>query len=107
MNGPNYQVRLKGRAWFSADTYQILRMESNLVAPIPEIHLLADDTVIEYGPVNFRQDNTTLWLPESAEVYFAWLGKRIHRRHEFSNYFLFGINDQQQIGAPKAGTGAQ
>lgn len=107
MNGPNYQVRLKGRAWFSAETYQILRMESNLVAPIPEIHLLADDTVIEYGPVNFRQADTTLWLPESAEVYFAWLGKRIHRRHEFSNYFLFGIDDQQKIGAPKAGTGTE
>ena len=106
MNGPSYQVRLKGRAWFSAESYEILRMESNLVAPIPEIRLLADHTVIEYGPVNFRQANTTLWLPQSAEVYFAWLGKRVHRRHEFSNYLLFGIDDQQQINAPKTGAGS-
>jgi hypothetical protein len=101
MNGPSYQVRLRGRAWISAENYDIIRLESNIVAPVPQIRLLADHTVIEYGPVNFNQGNTTLWLPESAEVYFAWLGKRIHRRHEFSNYFLFGIDDQQQINAPK------
>lgn len=101
MNGPNYQVRLKGRAWISAESYDIIRLESSLVAPVPQIRLLADHTVIEYGPVNFRQANTTLWLPKSAEVHFAWLGRRIHRRHEFNNYLLFGIDDQQRINAPK------
>jgi tetratricopeptide (TPR) repeat protein len=101
MNGPNYQVKLKGRAWISAENYDILRLESDIVAPIPQIRLMADHTNIEYGPVTFREANTTLWLPQSAEVYFAWLGRRIHRRHEFSNYLLFGIDDQQQIGDPK------
>jgi tetratricopeptide (TPR) repeat protein len=101
MNGPNYQVKLKGRAWISAENYDILRLESDIVAPIPQIKLMADHTNIEYGPVTFREANTTLWLPQSAEVYFAWLGHRIHRRHEFSNYFLFGIDDQQHIGDPK------
>lgn len=102
MNGPNYPVRLKGRAWISAENYDIIRLESTIVAPVPQIHLLADHTIIEYGPVNFRQADTTLWLPVSAEVYCAWLGRRFHRRHEFSNYLLFGIDDQQQINAPKA-----
>jgi tetratricopeptide (TPR) repeat protein len=102
MNGPNYEVKLKGRAWISTDNYGIIRLESDIVAPIPQIRLMADHTNIEYGPVNFREANTTLWLPQSAEVYFAWLGRRIHRRHEFSNYLLFGIDDQQHIGDPKA-----
>jgi tetratricopeptide (TPR) repeat protein len=107
MNGPNYEVKLKGRAWISADNYGIIRLESDIVAPIPQIRLLADHTNIEYGPVNFREANTTLWLPQSAEVYFAWLGRRIHRRHEFSNYLLFGIDDQQHIGDPKAKVDSQ
>jgi len=107
MNGPNYQVRLKGRAWISADSYEIIRMESDLVAPIPQIRLLADHTDIEYGPVTFRQGNTTLWLPQSAEVHFAWLGRRIRRRHEFSNYLLFGVDDQQHIDAPKESAGSR
>jgi tetratricopeptide (TPR) repeat protein len=101
MNGPSYEARLKGRAWISAENYGIIRMESDIVAPIPEIRLVADHTNIEYGPINFRQGDTTLWLPQSAEVYFAWLGRRIHRTHTFSNYLLFGIDDQQQIGDPK------
>ncbi len=101
MNGPSYEVKLKGRAWISAENYGVIRLESDIVAPIPEIRLMADHTNIEYGPVNFRQANTTLWLPQSAEVYFAWLGRRIHRRHEFSNYLLFGIDDLQKINDPK------
>jgi tetratricopeptide (TPR) repeat protein len=101
MNGPSYSVALKGRAWISADNYQILRMETDIVAPIPQIKLLAEHTAIEYGPVNFQRDNVTLWLPQSAEVYFAWAGKQMHRRHSFSNYLLFGVDEKQRIGAPK------
>jgi Flp pilus assembly protein TadD len=105
MNGPTYQVKLKGRAWIAADSYEIVRMESDLVEPIPQIRLLANHTAIEYGPVSFLQGKTTLWLPQSAEVYFAWRGHRIHRRHMFSDYMLFGIDDQQKINAPKEAEG--
>src|SRR5262249_24176916 len=35
--GVVYPVALKGRAWISADTHQIVRLESDLVAKIPEI----------------------------------------------------------------------
>ena len=102
MSGPSYAVALKGRAWISADNYQILRMETDIVAPIPQIKLMAEHTAIEYGPVNFQRDNVTLWLPQSAEVYFAWGGKHIHRRHSFNNYLLFGVDEKQNIAAPKS-----
>ena len=38
---------------------------------------------------------------QSADGYCAWLGHRIHRRHKFSNYLLFGVDDLQQINDPK------
>ena len=101
VHGPTYSVGLKGRAWISADTFQIIRMETDIVAPVPQIKLLAEHTLIEYGPVNFKQDNENLWLPQSAEVYFAWRGRQVHRRHSFSNYMLFGVNEQQRIATPK------
>ena len=99
--GPSYPVALKGRAWISADNYQIVRLETDLVAPIPQIKLLADHTAIEYGPVKFAKSNVSMWLPLSAEVYYDWKGKRIHRRHSFSDYMLFGIEDKQKITVPK------
>lgn len=101
MHGPSYSVGLKGRAWISADNYQIVRMETDIVAPLPAIKLLAEHTAVEYGPVNFRKDNVNLWLPQSAEVYFAWRGRQVHRRHSFNNYMLFAVDDQQRIAAPK------
>jgi tetratricopeptide (TPR) repeat protein len=101
LSGPSYSVALKGRAWISADTYQIVRMETDIVAPLPQIKLLAEHTDIEYGPVKFQRANETLWLPQSADVYMAWQGRQMHRRHSFSNYLLFGVDENEKIGAPK------
>ena len=101
VNGPPHPVALKGRAWIAADTYQILRLETDLIAPMPEIRLATDRTIIEYGPVHFREDKVDMWLPRSAEVFYDWRGRRGHRRHSFSNYLLFSVGDKQRISAPK------
>ncbi len=99
---PSHPVALKGRAWIDAESYQIVRLETDLVAPLPEIRLVADRAAIEYGPVHFRERNVDMWLPSSAEVYSDWRGRRFHRRHSFSNYLLFAVDDKQRISAPKA-----
>jgi hypothetical protein len=36
-----------------------------------------------------------------VEVYFDWRGRRVHRRHNFSNYMLFSVDDKQHISRPK------
>jgi tetratricopeptide (TPR) repeat protein len=99
--GPSYPVALKGRAWIAADTFQIVRLETQIVAPLPEIRLVADHTAIEYGAVHFRKRNVDMWLPHTAEVFYDWRGRRIHRRHSFSNYMLFSVDDRQRINVPK------
>src|SRR6267378_83699 len=98
---PSHPVALKGRAWIDAESYQIVRLETDLVAPLPEIRLVSDRTAIEYGPVHFRERNVDMWLPNSAEVYSDWRGRRFHRRHSFSNYLLFAVDEKQRISAPK------
>jgi tetratricopeptide (TPR) repeat protein len=107
MDGPSYPVALKGRAWIFADSFQIARLETDLIAPVPQIKLVADHTAIEYGPVHFQNRNVEMWLPQSAEVFYDWRGKRIHRRHSFSNYLLFSVDEKQKISEPKTGTGSQ
>ena len=102
INGITYPVSLKGRAWIEADSYHIVRLETDLVRPVPEIRLAADHTAIEYGPVHFRERNLDMWLPQSAEVYSDWKGRRFHRRHSFSKYLLFSVDDKQAISAPKS-----
>jgi hypothetical protein len=105
-DGPSYPVALKGRAWISSDNYQIVRLETDLVAPLPQIRLVADHADIEYGPVKFKQGNVSMWLPQSADVYYDWKGRRIHRRHSFSKYMLFGVEDKQKISVPKVADAA-
>ena len=97
----SYPVALKGRAWIAADSFQVVRLESDLATPIPQIRLAAEHTDIQYGPVRFPNKKVSLWLPQNAEIYFDWRGLRVHRRHSFSNYVLFSVDDKQQILPPK------
>jgi len=100
LHGATHSVGLKGRAWIAADSYQIVRMETDLVEPMPQIQLLAEHTAIEYGPVKFRDRDKELWVPLSAEVYFVWRGQQVHRRHSFDHYMLFTVGEKQRIQAP-------
>ena len=102
VQGPTYSAPLKGRVWISANSFQIVRLETDLVAPLPQIRLVADHAAIEYGPVHFQSRNLDMWLPQTAEVFYDWRGRRSHRRHSFKNYLLFSVDDKQQIADPKA-----
>lgn len=93
-------VGLKGRAWIDAGSSQVLAMESDLMRPAPEIRLLRDHQLIEYGPVSFRNKSLQLWLPRSADWYCNLSGQRLHRRHTFSQFLLFSVDDKQKISAP-------
>jgi tetratricopeptide (TPR) repeat protein len=99
--GQSRPVAMKGRAWIAVDSYQLVRLETDLIAPLPEIQLYADHTIIDYGPVHFRGGSTELWLPTSGEVFFHWKNHRIHRRHTFDKFLLFSVDDKQKISAPK------
>lgn len=93
-------VGLKGRAWIDVDSSQILAMESDIMRPAPEIRLVRDHQLIEYGPVSFRDRPLKLWLPKSADWYCSLSGQRFHRRHAFSQFLLFSTDDKQKISVP-------
>jgi len=95
-------VPLKGRAYITADKFQIVRIEAELVNPLPEIQLLSEHQVVEYGPVPFAKKNTTLWLPKSAEIYFDFRRHRYYRRHSFDQYMLFSTETEEKRKEPVA-----
>jgi tetratricopeptide (TPR) repeat protein len=95
-----YSVRLKGRAWITSDKFQIIRMEAEMVAPLPEIELLSEHQIVEYGPVPFPKKNTTLWLPKSAEIYFDFRKHRYYRRHSFDHFMLYSVDTEEKRKAP-------
>lgn len=101
VNSRSYPISLRGRAWISADTFHIVSLETDLVAPVPLIQLRAEHIAVEYMPVKFPSHHQELWLPESAEIFFDYGNRRIHRRHHFRDYMLFAVEEKQQISVPK------
>jgi hypothetical protein len=101
IGGHVYPVSLKGRAWIGASNFQVLRIETDLTSPLPEIKLLAEHQALDYGPVRFKDRSVQLWLPADTDIYFDFRGKRVHRRHSFSDFLLFSIDDKQRIEKPR------
>ena len=99
-NGPRHPIALKGRAWFVADSYQIIGLQTDLIEALPDLRLTVDHATVEYGPVHFSSRGVDMWLPQTAELYCDPKGKRMHRRLSFSNYLLFAVDEKQKISAP-------
>jgi tetratricopeptide (TPR) repeat protein len=101
VNGNNFPVRLKGRAWIRVDNLQIIHLETDLVKPIPEIYLLTEHTSVSYGPVQFKRSGTELWLPQSAELYVHFDKRRFHRSETFDHFMLFATDASDKANLPK------
>jgi hypothetical protein len=105
INGSAYQLRFKGRAWISVDDYQILRLETDLVTPIPQIRLQREHLDIAYAPVEFDKPKLRIWLPESASIEITYRGHSYQRVHKFSHFQLFLVVTEQTIKEPGRGPG--
>ncbi len=102
LGGQGFPVDLKGRAWITADKFQIVRIEADMVKPMPEIQLLSEHQTVEYGPVPFPKKSTTLWLPKTAEIYFDFRKHRYYRRHSFNHYMLYSVDTGEKRKEPIA-----
>jgi tetratricopeptide (TPR) repeat protein len=102
VGGDLYSLRIKGRAWITADKFQVVRIESELMSPMPQIQLRNEQQVVEYGPVLFHDKNLELWLPQKAEIYLDLHKHRYYRSHTFDHYMLFSVDSDEKRNEPKA-----
>jgi tetratricopeptide (TPR) repeat protein len=101
IGGRDYPISIKGRAWISADTFQIVRLESDLMGPMKEIQLLSEHQAVDYAPVRFPKSKAELWLPKSAEIYFDFRKHHYFRRHSFDHFLLFSVDTDEKRKEPK------
>ncbi|HJT71895.1 MAG TPA: tetratricopeptide repeat protein [Terriglobales bacterium] len=92
-----YPIKMKGRAWITADTFEIVHIESELMNSVPQ--LTVQHQIAEYGPVHFQKKNVDLWLPQSVDLYLELNKHRYYRRHSFDHYMLFSVaaEDKQDL----------
>jgi Flp pilus assembly protein TadD len=100
-NGKLYHLALKGRIWISSASFDVLRVETDLLEPVEILGLSRDHLLVDYGPVHFIGANTTLWLPWSAEMHMELRGRRYHHKHYLTDYMLFEVDTNHKLGKPK------
>lgn len=98
--GESYRIDLKGRAWISSDTFQIMHIEADIVHPVHEIQMLGEHQVVDYGPVPFARKSTVLWLPKNLEIYFDFGKHRYYRRYTFDHYLFSDVDASDKAKLP-------
>jgi hypothetical protein len=96
-----FPVLLMGTAWIDSESFQIVHLETDLLQPIPEVRLLTEHQVLDYGPVHFEGRDLTLWLPKDADILLYSDGQRFHHRHTYTHYQIFSVDYGQTISDPK------
>jgi tetratricopeptide (TPR) repeat protein len=99
VGGQSFPINLKGRAWITANTFQIVRIESELSSAIPV--LAVQHQIAEYGPVHFQKKNIDLWLPQTVDLFFELNRHRYYRKQTFDHYMLFATNAEEKQQVPK------
>lgn len=99
VGGNTYPINLKGRAWITADSFQIVRIESELSKSLPV--LAVQHQIAEYGPVHFQKKNIDLWLPQNVDLFFELNKHRYYRRQTFDHFMLFATNAEEKQQVPK------
>jgi len=100
-----YQLRFKGRAWIAAEDHEILRLQTDLVEPIPQIRLQLEHLDISYAAVEFDKPKFRVWLPASASMQITYRGRSYERVHKFSHFQLFLVDTEQTVKQPSSGLG--
>lgn len=89
-------ILLQGLAWISPDTYQILRLRTDLLKPQSAVRLGRQTTEVEFQSVQFKGLASELWLPHEVTVTVEWKGKTFRNVHEYTDFHLFNVQTEEK-----------
>ena len=91
----------QGLAWIDSQSYQITRLRTDLLKPLPEVNLETETTEIAFAEVRFKGIPTGFWLPQQVTVNVDWNGKHFRNEHRYSDYKLFNVEATERMRKPK------
>jgi VWFA-related protein len=90
--GREVDMLTQGILWVDKNSFQILRMRSDLLAPYKEIGLDRLTTDVSFGEVRLQDVPNPLWLPSDVNVYIDIGGKRYRNLHRYTNYRRYRVS---------------
>jgi tetratricopeptide (TPR) repeat protein len=97
----SHETFKQGIAWIDAENYQIVRLVSDLLQPVPELGLEKLRTEIDFDKVRFNQTAQEFWLPVQVVVTVNWNEKLLRNTHSYSDFKQFDVKTSQKIEKPK------
>ena len=96
VNGVSEPALVQGVAWADARDYQIVRMRTDLLKPLPKVRLARQTTEIQYGQIHFKDTPAGLWLPQEVIVTVQWKGRTFRNSHSYSNFKRFNVATEEK-----------
>jgi len=96
-----YETFKQGMAWIDVKDYQIIRLVSDLLRPLPQAGLEKLRTEIDFDEVRFNQASAKFWLPLQVAVTINWKGRALRNTHAYSDFKMFDVKTSQKIQKPK------
>jgi hypothetical protein len=91
-------ILMQGLAWIDPETFQVLRTQTWLLAPRPDVGLESEDSTVDFYPVQASGFEGTLWLPRDVKVGITYQGFRVSNTHHYSNFKLFRVESTIKTG---------
>jgi len=92
--GKRIPVFWQGIAWVEELTFRIIRLRSNLLDPIPSIHLQQLTSELQFDDTNVSGLASPLWLPREVDVTTRINGQIVSEIHRYSNYRLYAASSK-------------
>jgi VWFA-related protein len=95
--GHEVDMLTQGVLWVDKNSFQILRMRSDLLVPNAEIGLDQLTTEVTFGEVRIQDVQNPLWLPSEVNVYMQINKQKYRNVHHYTNYRRYRVS--VEIGA--------
>ncbi len=89
--GADVDMLTQGILWVDENNFQIIRMRSDLLAPLNEIQLEQLTTEVKFGEVRFEDVPNPLWLPTQVDVYIEIDKQKYRNLHHYTEYRRYRV----------------
>ena len=89
VDSESFPMLLQGIAWIDESDFLIVRLRTDLLAPMPLIQVERQTSNIQFGPVRIPDVAMELWLPKAVNLEMEVRGQVVREEHKYSKYRLF------------------
>jgi hypothetical protein len=94
MAGGSCTYFTQGVVWIDPATHQIVRLETDLLAPLTALHVTRLHSETDFAEVKIPARALTLWLPSKVEIDWQTPEQAGAEMHRYSEYRLFGATSR-------------